>query len=375
VTKATVPALARLAGVLLFVGLALATLRATRPDDKPMLVRAEFARAGLNVQPGYEVRVRDVPVGTIRSIEIDRRDFSAFYVLSLDRHARIARDTSAHLVPKTLFGDKYLELDAAAPDQPTLRNGDTISRQRTEPAHEVQDVIDKTVPLLEAVHPEEFGATIAAIGRGFDGSGGDLRRMMEGWTPALDAMAAHGDDMGVLLDHVPGVAGTIAERSDDLATAATSLGDVAEVLAENEPALATMLRENGQLAAMAADLLQNQKARLGRVVPDIVDVVAATTAQPGQIAKLARTMRFNIRGTAEIMKSGWIKVRTGSTVIINAGTIADAPPPYGETDDSNGIGPDVYVHGLPNRNVTIPPDDSSASGLALLFAGLGGGPR
>jgi hypothetical protein len=142
------------------------------------------------------------------------------------------------------------------------------------------------------------------------------------------------------------------------------------VLAEHEPALGLMLRENAELAALAGDLLAKERARLGRIVPDLIDVVAATTAQPGQIARFARTLRFNIRGVAEIMKTGWIKTRVSNTVIINAGTLADAPPPYGETDGSNGVGPDVYVHGLPNQNITIPPDQSSASGLGLLYAGL-----
>ena len=50
------------------------------------------ARAGLNVRPGYEVRVRGVPVGTIKAIKIDRRDFSATYVLALDPHQAIAAE-------------------------------------------------------------------------------------------------------------------------------------------------------------------------------------------------------------------------------------------------------------------------------------------
>ena len=363
--------LGRLAAVLAVLGLLVTGARA-RQGEKTMTVHVEFARAGLNVNPGYEVRVRNVPVGTIKAIEIDRSDFSARYELALDRGARIARDTTAHLVPKTLFGDKYLALDPAAPGEAVLDEGDTVARAATEPATEVQDVIDKAVPLLEAVEPEKFGATLSAIGEGLDGSGGDLRRMMEGWTPVLEEMQSREPEMAVLLDHVPGVAGTVAERSEDLVTAATTLGDVAQVLAANEPALARMLRENAELAALAGDLLSAQEGRLGRIVPDLVDVVAATTSQPGQIGKLAKSLRFNIRGVAEIMKTGWIKTRVSNTVIINAGTLADAPPPYGETDGSNGVGPDVYVHGLPSRNVTIPPDQSAMMGVGLLY-GFGSG--
>ena len=365
--------LGRLAAVLGVLGLLITGARA-RTGEKPMVVHVEFARAGLNVNPGYEVRVRNVPVGTITDIEIDRRDFSARYELALDRGARVAKNSSAHLVPKTLFGDKYVSLDPAGPGEAVLRDGDTIRREATESAAEVQDVIDKAVPLLEAVNPEKFGATLSAIGEGLDGTGGDLRRMMEGWAPALEELQARDPEVGVLLDHVPGVAGTVAERSEDLATAATTLGNVADVLARNEPALARMLKENAELAAMAGDLLSSQKGRLGRIVPDLVDVVAATTSQPGQIGKLAKSLRFNIRGVAEIMKTGWIKTRVSNTVIINAGTLADAPPPYGETDGSNGVGPDVYVHGVPGQNVTIPPQQQSAMmGLGLLDAGLGGG--
>jgi virulence factor Mce-like protein len=361
--------LGRLVATMLTLGLVLTAVRAGEGAE-PMVVHAEFSRAGLNVRPGYEVRVRNVPVGTVQSIEIDRRDFSARYALALDPGARVARDTSARLVPKTLFGDKYLALDPAAPGGPRLRAGDTIGRDRTEAAAEVQDVIDQAVPLLEAVDPARFGATLSAIGAGLDGTGDDLRRVMEGWAPALEEVTGREPELGVLLDHVPGVAGTVAERADDLAVAAVTLGNTAEVLAEHEPALGLMLRENAELAALAGDLLAKERARLGRIVPDLIDVVAATTAQPGQIARFARTLRFNIRGVAEIMKTGWIKTRVSNTVIINAGTLADAPPPYGETDGSNGVGPDVYVHGLPNQNITIPPDQSSASGLGLLYAGL-----
>lgn len=369
--------LRRLVVAILVLGLLVAGMRAGGEPER-MVVTATFGRGGLNVQPGYEVRVRGLPVGKITAIEVDRRDFSAEYVMSLDPKARIAKDTRANLVPKTLFGDKYVELEPAPPGAAVLSDGDEIERSRTGPATEVQDVIDRVVPMLEAVDPERFGATIASLGEGLGGSGNDLRRMMEGWTPAMEAMGAAEADIGVLLDHVPGVAGTVAERAGDLATAARELGKVADVLAENEPELGAMLEENAELTTLAADLLKMEKNRLGRVIPDMVDVVAIIASQPGQIAKFARTLRFNIRGTAEIMKTGWIKTRVGSTVIINPGTMVDAPPPYGETDDGNGIGPDVYVTGLPNENVTIPPPEeqqqspTASPGLDVLLNAVGG---
>src|SRR5205807_8754583 len=190
--------------------------------------------AGLNVRPGYEVRVRDMPVGTITSIRVDRHDFSAEYTLKLDPGTAVARDTHAALVPKTFFGDKYVELDPAEPGQPRLRAGDHIDRRQTQPPTEVQEVFDQVTPLLEALDPPRFGAALASISQGLAGEGDDLRRLTEGWTNVMQEFASHSTDLQTLLTKVPGVAGTFAQRSQDLTTAADDLGRVAAVLAKNE---------------------------------------------------------------------------------------------------------------------------------------------
>ena len=49
-----------------------------------MMVTADFNRAGLNIRAGDEVRVRGLPVGKVKAIETDRKDFSARYVLAIE---------------------------------------------------------------------------------------------------------------------------------------------------------------------------------------------------------------------------------------------------------------------------------------------------
>src|SRR3954467_10928019 len=110
---------------------ALLALWLQRPGTPKMTLTADFNRAGLNIRAGDEVRVRGFPVGTVKNIAVDRRDFSARYTLSVDRDTPIAATSGAKVVPKTLFGDKYLELEAAAPGEPTMRDGASIPRSRT----------------------------------------------------------------------------------------------------------------------------------------------------------------------------------------------------------------------------------------------------
>jgi virulence factor Mce-like protein len=359
----------------LAVALLVAGARVLHSPQHKMVVTADFKRAGLNVRPGYEVRVRDFPVGTIGDVQVDRKTFSAVYTLKLDPGTAVARDTKAVLVPKTLFGDKYVQLDPAVPGQPQLRNGDRISK--TEDPVEIQQVFDETTPLLRALDPPRFGAALASISQGLAGGGDDLRRLTDGWTDVMQEFANHSADLQALLTHVPGVAGTFAERGQDLTTAADDLGKVAAVLAKNEPTLGPLLQQNAELADKAADLLSNSPARLGRIIPDMVDVVALTDEMPGRIAKFAKSVKYNLRGTANIMSSGWIQTRVTNTFILNWGTIYDAPGKYGDYGGGNGVTPDIDIKGMPNQNATIPLSPSqqatSDTGLNNLLGGIAGG--
>ncbi|MBV9040581.1 MAG: MCE family protein [Acidimicrobiia bacterium] len=376
-TRLAPAVLGRTIGALLIVALLVVGSRVLRSPGHKMVVTAVFDRAGLNVRPGYEVRVRDYPVGTISDIKVDRKNFDAVYTLKLDSGTAVARDTHAVLVPKTLFGDKYVQLDPAQPGQPELRNGDRIGLTQTQNPVEIQQVFDEAAPLLQALDPPRFGAALASMSQGLAGEGDDLRRLTDGWTNVMQEFASHGTDLQTLLTKVPGVAGTFAERSQDLTTAADDLGQVAAVLAKNEPTLGPLLTQNAALADKAADLLSNQPARLGQIIPDMVDVVALTDSMPGRIAKFAKSVKYNLRGTANIMSSGWIQTRVTNTFILNWGTIYDAPGQYGDYNGGTGVTPDIDVTGVPNKNVPVNLSPSqkaaSATGLNTLLAPLTGG--
>jgi virulence factor Mce-like protein len=371
--------LKRVIGALLAVGLLVAGMRMLSSPKPTMLVTADFERAGLNVRPGYEVRVRNFTVGTIKAVEVDRNNFSAQYTFSIDPTVPVAKNTKAILVQKTLFGDKYIQLDPAVPGQPKLQNGDHIARAQTEDPVEIQQIYDEVTPLLEALDPPKFGAALGSISQGLAGGGQDLRRLTEGWTAVMEEFSNRRGDLQTLLTNVPGAAGTFAERGEDLTRAANTLGQVAQVLAKNEPSLGPLLTQNAELANKAAELFAASPERLGRMIPDMIDVVALTAEQPGRIAKFAKSVKYNLRGTANIMSSGWIQTRVTNTFILNWGTIYDAPGQYGDYNGGNGVTPDIVMKtGQPNQNIPIPLDGKqqantgSGSGLNQLLGPLTG---
>ena len=78
---------------------------------------------------------------------------------------------TAALVPKTLFGEKYVELNIPKddPSSSSLETGDKI--EQTELPIEVERVLNDLYPLLRTVQPAELNYTLNALATALEGRG------------------------------------------------------------------------------------------------------------------------------------------------------------------------------------------------------------
>ena len=87
----------------------------------------------------------------------------------------IPSNVTGAIVPKTLFGEKYVSL--VVPDDPSPRArsqpGATITR--TEVPVEVQKVLADLYPLLRTVQPADINLTLNAISTALEGRGDAAR--------------------------------------------------------------------------------------------------------------------------------------------------------------------------------------------------------
>lgn len=139
-------------------------------------VAARFTRAGQLLRSSSDVKLRGVLVGKVSRIEIDRIG-KATVTMRLFEEQEIPDNVSAAVRAKTLFGEKYIEL--RIPDRPSadlLRPGDEIPESRTIPPFEVETILEKGVPILNAIDPEAFGAALHALAEAFGGNEEALRK-------------------------------------------------------------------------------------------------------------------------------------------------------------------------------------------------------
>ena len=141
-------------------------------------VTLKSAKAGLQLPDNADVKIRGVIVGEVRDARPagDGVDLElGLYPHSLDT---IPSNVTARILPKTLFGEKYVALQVPdAPSPESIRAGDVI--EESEVAIEVERVLNDIYPLLRTVQPAEINYTLNAMATALEGRGEDIGRNFE----------------------------------------------------------------------------------------------------------------------------------------------------------------------------------------------------
>ncbi|MFL6118223.1 MlaD family protein, partial [Actinophytocola sp.] len=110
-------------------------------DDVTITLKTD--RIGNQLNKASEVKARGVVVGTVRAVNPGQDGADVELAMKPDTLSRIPKDVTALLVPKTLFGERYVQL--SIPDGSTkdpIRAGDVIRQDRSKNAIELEKVFD-----------------------------------------------------------------------------------------------------------------------------------------------------------------------------------------------------------------------------------------
>jgi phospholipid/cholesterol/gamma-HCH transport system substrate-binding protein len=137
-----------------------------------VLVTLRADRVGNQLNKASEVKARGVVVGTVRAVHSGQVGATVELAMKPETLDRLPRDVTALLIPKTLFGERYVQLsipDGSREDH--LRAGDVIQQDRSANAIELERVFDDLLPVLKAVQPQKLATTLTAISTALDGRG------------------------------------------------------------------------------------------------------------------------------------------------------------------------------------------------------------
>ena len=126
--------------------------------------------AGMQLPSRADVKVRGVIVGQVLKAESEGKGAKLQLGIKPDLIKTIPDNVTAAILPKTLFGEKYVELNipSDASSEP-LADGDKISK--TKMPIEVERVLNDLYPLLRTVQPAELNYTLNALAGALEGRG------------------------------------------------------------------------------------------------------------------------------------------------------------------------------------------------------------
>ena len=142
-------------------------------DYDPVTLRTDTT--GVNLPQNADVKLRGVIVGEVRKVSPDGDGVKLLLAMNPQLIADVPQGVTAQLIPKTLFGEKYVSLIPPAVDitgGATLKAGDSITKANV--PIEVETLLNDLYPLLDAVDPANLSYTLSAVSSALEGRGTEL---------------------------------------------------------------------------------------------------------------------------------------------------------------------------------------------------------
>ncbi len=194
---------------------------------------------GLNLPQNADVKLRGMIVGEVRKVE----PFGDGVKMTLAMNPKFIDDVpkgvTAQLIPKTLFGEKYVSLipPAEGSSGESLKAGDVITKANV--PIEVETLLNDLYPLLTAVDPVNLNYTLSALATALDGRGEKLGKTLVTINNYLEET---NPDLPLLIDDLKKF-GTVADGY------AAAMPDLGRLLRNSVVTGNTVVSKNAQLTA------------------------------------------------------------------------------------------------------------------------------
>jgi phospholipid/cholesterol/gamma-HCH transport system substrate-binding protein len=249
---------AGVAFLLVLAGLvALSIAMYTKAFTPVVRVSLQTDRVGNQLTTHADVKLRGLRVGEVRKIRSSGQGATIELALNKDTAQLVPADVRARLLPKTLFGEKEVNLiaDGATASRP-IRDGDVIPQDRSETAIETERVLNDFLPLLRSLKPAQLSLALNAASSALRGRGDRLGRNLalnadyfRQLNPQLPAIL---EDFRVLADVTEGY----AKATPDLLRFVDNASAGSRNLVDQKQELATFLSSTKTFAQSADDFLR-----------------------------------------------------------------------------------------------------------------------
>ncbi len=240
-------------------------------------VKLETSHIGLQLNRHADVKLRGIIVGEVRSVSTNGETATVELALKPDQVKEISSAVSARILPKTLFGEKYVALvPPKGSEGRSIRAGDVISRDKTAVGIEIEKVLNDALPLLQAVDPADLNATLNALATALEGRGSEIAETLTQLDGYLKKLNPNVPKLMAALTKLTQVSDIYGDVTPDLVRALRNLTITGNTVVEKEQQLQTFFTDVTTLSTTANGFLKENEdrvIRLGEVSRPVLDLL------------------------------------------------------------------------------------------------------
>ncbi|MGN6723655.1 MAG: MCE family protein, partial [Marmoricola sp.] len=266
----------------------------------------------------------------------------------------IPANVTATILPKTLFGEKYVELNI--PDNPSTQHlvaGDRITQTRL--PIELEKVLNDLYPLLTAIEPAQLNYTLSALADALDGRGAKLGQTLTSINSYLTKFNPQVPGLVEDLKKLSTVSGTYADVAPQLADTLRNTVKTGNTLKNQQAALHALLQQTAAFSNTSTSFLDAN----GQNITDLANVSAPQLALLNQYSSEFPCLAAGLAGQVPLLSSAF----RGYVLHINVIILPKQPrgydyprdkPVYGATNPAscgglpNPIHPPQGIYSAPN---------------------------
>ena len=229
-------------------------------------LNASFTAAGQGLLPGSDVKVRGVDIGRVRNIRLV--DGRALVRLDVKKEQRVPLTSSATIRPKTLFGEKFVDIDPGAGDGTGPYLDDEATVVDTVGGFELERMLADLYPVLKAVKPQELTVILDSLASAAEGTGPQINRLISTYSEVIGAQAENSAELDQYLQELARLSEGLVDLAPAALGLATDLNQTLPDLNARGPQLSALLDQTTRLSGDLDALLQRNTPFIDKAIKE-----------------------------------------------------------------------------------------------------------
>jgi phospholipid/cholesterol/gamma-HCH transport system substrate-binding protein len=242
----------------------LLTLFAQLRFQKEATYRADFTSVS-GLQAGDFVRIAGVEVGKVKNISLNQERL-AVVEFTADESVVLTEGSQAAVRYDNPIGGRFMELREGTGSLKRLNPGQAISKDRTEPALDLDALVGGFRPLFRALDPDQVNLLTGQLIDAFQGQGATISSFLSQTAALTNTLADRDALIGQVIGNLDTVLGSMAKQSDQFAKAVDSLSELVAGLAERRTDISDAVAYTNAVSGSVADMLSQARPPLKTVV-------------------------------------------------------------------------------------------------------------